>query len=217
MHKHNQNKFPQRQQFNEGLEQNDLARLVHPKLHIDEFQSKMGDDADIIVLSFKVKGKEPATDLMNFIEKGYEFVLDADVSAGELDDGEYLVFAEIERNPEAPEQIVGLLDDILNLTDQELDDWKFQYRKSSNEYDVTAEEIAAVVPTTAEAYDAKFGEEDEPDIEEPTPEEEPVDQVSDDEIEDMIDAMQESARVPMNRTAPKNAWTESLRIAAGLK
>ena len=217
MHKHNQNKSQQRQQFNEGLEQNDLARLVHPKLHIDEFQSKMGDDADIIVLSFKVKGKEPATDLMNFIEKGYEFVLDADVSAGELDDGEYLVFAEIERNPEAPEQIVGLLDDILNLTDQELDDWKFQYRKSSNEYDVTAAEIAAIVPTTAEAYDAKFGEEDEPDIDEPAPEEEPVDQVSDDEIEDMIDAMQESARVPMNRTAPKNAWTESLRIAAGLK
>ena len=217
MHKHNQNKSQQRQQFNEGLEQNDLARLVHPKLHIDEFQSKMGDDADIIVLSFKVSGKEPATDLMNFIEKGYEFVLDADVSAGELDDGEYLVFAEIERNPEAPEQIVGLLDDILNLTDQELDDWKFQYRKSSNEYDVTAAEIAAIVPTTAEAYDAKFGEEDEPDIDEPAPEEEPVDQVSDDEIEDMIDAMQESARVPMNRTAPKNAWTESLRIAAGLK
>ena len=73
------------------------------------------------------------------------------------------------------------------------------------------------VPTTAEAYDAKFGEEDEPDMSEPAPEEEPMDQVSDKEIEDMIDAMQESARVPMNRTAPKNAWTESLRIAAGLK
>jgi hypothetical protein len=205
MHKHNQNKF---QQFNEGLEQNDLARLVHPKLHIDEFKSKMGDDADIIVLSFKVNGKEPATDLMNFIEKGYEFVLDADVSAGELDDGEYLVFAEIERDPAAPEQIVGLLEDILNLSDQDISDWKFQYRKSSTEHDITAEEIKSVVPTTPEEYDAKFGESDEEEVQEPE---------SDDEIEDMISAMQESARVPMKRTAPKNDWTESLRIAAGLK
>jgi hypothetical protein len=204
MHKHNQNKY---QQFNEGLEQSDLARLVHPKLHIDEFKSKMGDDADIIVLSFKVNGKEPATDLMNFIEKGYEFVLDSDVSAGELDDGEYLVFAEIERQSEAPEQIVGLLEDILNLTDQDIDDWKFQYRKSSTEHDINPKEIASVVPTTPEEYDAKFGESDK----------ESDNIESDDEIGDMISSMQESARVPMNRTAPKNDWTESLRIAAGLK
>jgi hypothetical protein len=205
MHKHNQNKY---QQFNEGLEQSDLARLVHPKLHIDEFKSKMGNDADIIVLSFKVDGKEPATDLMNFIEKGYEFVLDSDVSAGELDDGEYLVFAEIERQSEAPDQIVALLEDILNLTDQDINEWKFQYRKSSTEHDINAQEIASVVPTTPEEYDAKFGESDEDDIVEPK---------SDDEIESMIDAMQESARVPMNKTAPKNDWTESIRIAAGLR
>jgi hypothetical protein len=212
MHKHNQNKF---QQFNEGLEQSDLARLVHPKLHIDEFKSKMGDDADIIVLSFKVNGKEPATDLMNFIEKGYEFVLDADVSAGELDDGEYLVFAEIERKPEAAGEIVGLLDDIINLTDQDLDNWKFQYRKSSNEHEITEQEIQSVVPLTPEEYDAKFGERDEE--EEPESSEEQSGPVSDKEIEDMISSMQESARVPMKRTAPKNDWTESLRIAAGLR
>jgi len=212
MHKHNQNKF---QQFNEGLEQSDLARLVHPKLHVDEFKSKMGDDADIIVLSFKVNGKEPATDLMNFIEKGYEFVLDADVSAGELDDGEYLVFAEIERKPEAAGEIVGLLDDIINLTDQDLDNWKFQYRKSSNEHEITEQEIQSVVPLTPEEYDAKFGERDEE--EEPESSEEQSGPVSDKEIEDMISSMQESARVPMKRTAPKNDWTESLRIAAGLR
>jgi len=27
----------------------------------------------------------------------------------------------------------------------------------------------------------------------------------------------ETARVPVNRTAPKNAFTDSLRVAAGLK
>jgi hypothetical protein len=217
MHKHNQNKS-RSQQFNEGLEQSDLARLVHPKLHIDEFKSKMGDDADIIVLSFKVNGKAPATDLMNFFEKGYEFVLDADVSAGELDDGEYLVFIEIERQPEAAEQIVSLLTDVMNLTEQEIDDWKFQYRKSSNEHEITEKEIQSVIPLTPEEYDAKFAEPDK--VEEPeelAPDEEQPELASDNEIEDMISAMQESARVPMKRTAPKNDWTESLRIAAGLK
>jgi hypothetical protein len=215
MHKHNQNNS---QQFNEGLEQNDLARLVHPKLHIDEFKSKMGDDSDIIVLSFKVNGKEPATDLMNFVEKGYEFVLDSDVSAGELDDGEYLVFVEIERKPEAAEQIVSLLTDILNLTEQDISDWKFQYRKSSNEHDISEQEIKSVIPTTPEEYDAKFGEsEEEDEIQEPESDEEQPEVTPDKEIEAMIDAMQESARVPMNKTAPKNDWTESLRIAAGLR
>ena len=61
----------------------------------------MGTDEDIIVLSFVVKDKSPAQDLMMFLESGYDFVLDADVSAGTMEDGEYLVFAEIERNADA--------------------------------------------------------------------------------------------------------------------
>ena len=89
-----QNNQSNSQQFNEGLEHGDLKRLVHPDVHVDEFKSKMGDDADIVVVSFKVASKEPALDLVNFIEKGYDFVLDADLSSGELDDGEYLVFVE---------------------------------------------------------------------------------------------------------------------------
>ena len=31
----------------------------------------MGNDRDIVTLAFSVNGKEPATDLENFIEKGY--------------------------------------------------------------------------------------------------------------------------------------------------
>ena len=197
----------------EGLEQGDLARLIHPRLHIDEFESKMGDDSDIIVLSFKVDGKEPALDLMNFIERGYEWILDSDVSSGELDDGEYIVFAELERTPAAAEHIVGLLKDMLNLTGQDLEEWKFQYRKSSNEHDINEEEILSVVPHSSADYEAKYGS-DEDDVE--------VDLANPDNDEDakvasMIGAMQESARVPTTKTAPKNAWTESLRVAAGLK
>lgn len=178
------------QQFNEGLEYGDLKRLIHTEVHVDEFKSKMGDDSDIVVVSFKVADKEPALDLVNFVEKGYDWVLDADVSSGELSDGEYLVFIEAERTPEVAERIDELLDDILNLTEQDISEWRFQYQKGKQvPYTLDA---LAVIPTSPEEYNSKYGQEE-------------------------IASMQESARVPMNRTAPINDFTESLRIAAGLK
>ena len=192
------NSKPQPNQLFEGLEQGDLHRLVHPKLHIDEFKSKMGDDADIIVLSFKVDNKEPAKDLMNFIERGYEWILDSDISAGELENGEYLVFAELARDHDAVKNIINLMTDILNLTDQKMSEWHFQYRKDQSEYPIDEKTIGRIVPMNPREYIAKYGETDE---------------VAADEIE----AMQEAARVPMRIKAPVNEFTESLRIAAGLR
>lgn len=208
MHNNNQQAY----QLFEGLEQGDLARLVHPKVHVDEFESKMGDDADIVVLSFKVNGKEPALDLMNYIERGYEWVLDADVSSGELDDGEYLVFVELERNPAAAQHVVQMMSDIMNLTGQDLSEWKFQYRKSANEHEITEEEFRKVVPTSTADYEKKYGSDDEEpvNLDNPTSDE-------DEKVAKMIGSMQEAARVPMNKTAPKNDWTESLRAIARLK
>ena len=103
-------------QLNENLERGDLARLIHPELHIDEYKSKMGDDADVCVVSFKVAGKEPASDLVGFVEKGYDFVLDADVSSGEKEGGDYLVFLELQRSKELPGQIIKIMEDLKNLT-----------------------------------------------------------------------------------------------------
>lgn len=150
----------------------------------------MGDDADIIVLAFTVDDKMPAQDLMNFIEKGYDWILDADVSSGESGNGQWNVFAELQRSEEAPDQIHQLLDDISNLTD--FDNWKFKYRKDSAYQDCTEENIRKVVPLTPEAYAQRYETEE-------------------------LDRMMEAARVPVNRVAPKNEYTESLRIAAGIK
>ena len=38
---------------------------------VDSYQSKMGTDDKIVVLSFRVKPTQAAEDLVNFIEKGY--------------------------------------------------------------------------------------------------------------------------------------------------
>ena len=42
-----------------GLRQNDLEFTVDNIFEIDSFKSKMGDDKDIVTLSFSVKGEQP--------------------------------------------------------------------------------------------------------------------------------------------------------------
>ena len=190
----------------ENLEMGDLTRLVHNELHIDEYKSKMGTDADVCVISFKVSGKEPSADLVSFIEKGYDFVLDADVSSGEKEGGDYLVFVELERTDKLPEQILEIMEDIMNLTEQKIEEWRVRYYKSTTDNDLTQESLANIIPLTSEAYDAKYGDEDEE-----------VDSTEPEDITKDLDAMKAVAGVPVTTTAPKNEYTESLRIAAGLK
>jgi hypothetical protein len=49
--------------------------MMKPTIHVDEFAAKMGDDDDIIVLSFFVRDLSAAKDLVGWFEKGYDFVL----------------------------------------------------------------------------------------------------------------------------------------------
>ncbi len=184
----------------------DLTRLVHNELHIDEYKSKMGTDADICVISFKVAGKEPSADLVSFIEKGYDFVLDADVSSGEKEGGDYLVFVELERSEKLPEQIIEIMDDIMNLTQQKIEDWRVRYYKSVTDHELTKESLANIIPLTSEEYSAKYDKEDEE-----------VDSTEPEDITKDLDAMKTAAGVPVTTTAPVNDFTESLRVAAGLK
>lgn len=182
-----------RQQFNENLEFGDLSRVIHTEVHIDEYKSKMGDDADICVVSFKVAGKEPGIDLMSFIEKGYDWVLDADISSGEKEDGDYLVFVEIDRTPRIPELVVQMIEDLTNLVDNSIEDWRFRYQKSTKDHPVTVEALTANVVLTPEKYQKKYQKNDE------------------------LDQLKIAAGVDVDTVAPKNEFTESLRIAAGIR
>ena len=80
-----------------GLRQGALKDMMDNIFEIDSFASKMGSDKDILTLSFSLKEKAPADDLMHFLERGYNFILDADVTAGEQSDGTYKVFVEMEK------------------------------------------------------------------------------------------------------------------------
>jgi hypothetical protein len=141
----------------EGVEMGDLARLINPVMSIDEFRSKMGEDKDIIVAGFIVMSKLPALDLVNFLEKSYDWVLDADVSSGETADGNYYVFVEMQRNKDAVKQIMSMLEDMMNLTEQKIEDWTFTYLNNPKKMPVTVEELQARVITDPATYEAKTG------------------------------------------------------------
>lgn len=133
-----------------SLRANDLQDLVKKVFEIDSYQSKIGDDEKVIVLTFTVDREDPAKDMENFIEMGYDFVLDADVSPGETDDGTYKVFVEIERSRHAPDQILELLDGIERLTG--IPDMRFRYFKSFKSLDATKQNLEAVIPTDKKSY-----------------------------------------------------------------
>ncbi len=146
----------QYQQLNEELKENDLHNLIDNIFEVDNFASKMGSDKDIVVVSFTVESHEPALDLVNFIERGYEFVLDADSSPGELKDGKYKVFVELERNRRVSEHIMEILDGVGKLTG--IDNFKFRYYKNFQSIPVTQETLSEAIPVDSNDYEIKIKE-----------------------------------------------------------
>jgi hypothetical protein len=136
--------------LSEGLEYKDLEGMVKPEIHVDEFSSKMGDDDDIIVISFFVRDAEAAKDLMNWFEKGYDFILDADRSPGEIKPGRFLVYIELRRRSSAGAQVQELLSDLNTLTEFEPDDWKFVYQDDVQPF--SREAFEQTVPLSPKEY-----------------------------------------------------------------
>jgi len=146
--------------LNEGLDYHDLEGIVTPRVTIDEYAAQMGKDSEIVTLAFIVKNKQAGEDLSDWFERGYDFVLDAQVSDGELTSGTYLVFVEMNRRTTVPERIITLLDDLETLTDIPLKDWTVVV--DDEEYEPDAEVLEQVITISPHQY----REEVEPDEEE---------------------------------------------------
>ena len=137
--------------INEALREKDLKNLVKNVFEIDNYKSKIGDDRDTVVLSFTVDSNDPAKDLENFLEMGYEFILDSEATTGELDDGKYRVFAELERNKHVPDQIMEMLDGLSKLTG--IDNFRFRYHREFKSLEATKENLEMKIPLDSDAYD----------------------------------------------------------------
>lgn len=135
------------------LRANDLKDMMYYVFEVDSYASKMGDDANIVTLSFSLKQKQPADDLVKFIESGYPFVLDADVTAGEQRDGTYKVFVEIERNKNIAQQVTEVLDGVQKLAGNEK--LRFRYYKNFKSLDATYENLEETIPKSSEDYGIK--------------------------------------------------------------
>lgn len=160
----NQNQRSTANKLTEGLRSGDLKDTISDTFTVDQYESKMGNDCDIIVLGFRAVDKEPAIDLMEFIEKGYPFVLDADKSSGEERDGSYSVFVELERNFQAVSQIKDLLSGISQLCD--IKPWKFRWYKDAATYEFSEDTFLEKIPLTKEEYNQKMNITDQTEISE---------------------------------------------------
>jgi hypothetical protein len=138
----------------ESLEYKDLEGMMKPTVHVDEFSSKMGDDDDIIVMSFFVRDGQAAKDLMNWFEKGYDFVLDAEKSPGEIKPGRWLVYVEMRRRSTAGANLEQLLDDLTTLTEYTPNDWTIHYKGKEIPFSIEAFENA--VPLTPKEYRKRY-------------------------------------------------------------
>lgn len=119
--------------LNESLDYLDMEGQIADTITVDEYSAKMGKDKDIVTVTFTANSNLAAKDLVNWFERGYDFVLDASVSDGEIEPGKWLVFVEMDRRSKVPSRIIKLLSDLETLTGLKLKDWGVEVE--GDEYD----------------------------------------------------------------------------------
>jgi hypothetical protein len=134
----------------EGLDYLDMVDQIEPNVSVDEYAAKMGRDSEIVTLAFIVKNEAAGNDLVDWFERGYDWILDASLSDGQLAPGQYLVFVEMKRRSKVPERIVELLEDLKTLTDMDLDEWTVQVNEE--EYEPDTEQLKQVITISPHEY-----------------------------------------------------------------
>lgn len=122
----------------ESLDWHDMKGQVEPRVTVDEYAAKMGKDKDVVTLSFIVNSEQAGNDIVNWFERGYNWILDASLSAGEIEIGKYIVFVELSRRSTAPRRIIELITDLKTLTDLSVEEWTVVYQEEEYEADANA-------------------------------------------------------------------------------
>jgi len=148
-----------KQLLNEGLDYHDMIDQIEPKLSVDEYAAKMGKDSDIVTLTFIVNSRLAGDDLVGWLERGYDFILDASISDGEIEPGKFLVFAEMNRRTTVPERIVNILEDLQTLTDLKITDWVVSV--DDENHDAEVEILKQVITLSPKEYKKEVEKEEE--------------------------------------------------------
>ena len=142
----------------EGFDYKDLVGQVDPEVSIDEYSAKMGTDDEIITLAFLIKSRLAAKDLVDWFERGYDWILDAKESDGEVTTGKYLVFVELERRTSVPDRVCELIDDMETLTEINRDEWVVII--DSEEYPAEAEVLKKHIILSPKKYREAYPDEE---------------------------------------------------------
>lgn len=125
--------------INESLQAKDLKDLVLPIISVDEYESRVSNDA--IVIGFMVHDKDAAIDLNSFIQKSAIKLLDVDISPSPDQHGFYYVFVEFLNNNLLAVSVDNLIKDISPLVD--IKNWKMRIRKTRQLIPFSKEELIA--------------------------------------------------------------------------
>jgi hypothetical protein len=136
--------------INEGLDHLDMENQINNKVSVDEYAAKTGSDDDTITLAFTVKGQLASADLVDWFERGYDFVIDAQPSDGEISVGKYLVFIEMNRRSKAPARIIEMLTDLETLTGIKINEWIIEV--DGEEYDADEDVLKQVMKLSPHEY-----------------------------------------------------------------
>jgi hypothetical protein len=112
--------------INESLQYLDMEHQVYPILGIDQYKSKIGDDSEFVTIDFTVKSKSVCQDLITWLERGYDWIIDSDESPGEVKNNQYLIFAEMNRRSWVPKRLMEMLFDLETLTGIKAGDWRLR-------------------------------------------------------------------------------------------
>ena len=132
-----------------GLNHGDLRMTIDEVVEVDRYKAKMGTDEDVAVVNFTAENKDAGQDLVDFLESGYDWILDSAVSPGTNNRGKYMVFVEIERNVDIQDNIGYMLKEVGKIA--EVNEWRFRVGKSTVSREVT-EDSLSMIPNSPEAY-----------------------------------------------------------------
>jgi len=143
----------------EGLDFEDMEGQIEPTVSVDEYESKLGENKDLVTLAFTVKSKQVGEDLVDWFERGYDWIIDASISEGEIEVGKYLVFVEMNRRSTVPGRIIELISDLKTLTGMKPTEWTVQVE--DEDYDADEDVLKQVIILNPNVYKDTKGEEEE--------------------------------------------------------
>lgn len=185
--------------LNESLDYMDMKGQVDNVITVDEYAAKMGKDKDIVTVTFTANSKLAAEDLVTWFERGYDFVLDASVSDGELEPGKWLVFVEMDRRSKVPNRIITLLSDLETLTDFKVKDWTVDIE--GDEVDADEEAIRERMILNPNEYKDEKGDNDE---------------VNDEESDEELNEMRIRAGLEVKTHYVEDEYIKNLKAIAGM-